>query len=307
MALVDEIFGNLRAFSKAMYSTWIFYRPAHVVFDAGEGLATTLGNFVFAVENVFLSHGHYDHVGGIAGFILARAAAMGEKTKPLAIHYPAGDGLVEQARDYARRISRELTYPLTWHPIGPGATIPLASGNGAWQIRAFPTRHIRGQTTLGFALEESRRRLRPALAGLPGPELGRIRREQGPDAVTEEYRKILLAYSGDAMPLDPAHVKDALVLLHDATFLEVADRETPTHATVGEALDVAKAAQVEHLCLYHVSTRYRRKAIEQGIRDQAKAHGCTMPLWLLHLGRLERLAETGDPAAADRVAGAPAL
>ena len=94
------------------------------------------------------------------------------------------------------------------------------------------------------------------------------------------------------MPLDPDDVRGAAVLLHDATFLDPADRETATHATVDEALDVAARADVETACLYHVSTRYRRRVIEQGIRDLARARGLAIPLWLLHLGRLHAL----DPA-----------
>jgi ribonuclease Z len=293
MALATDILENLRGFSKAMYSTWIFYRPGHVLFDAGEGVATALGNFVYAVEKVFLSHGHYDHVGGITGFVLARAGAMGEKTKPLDIYYPGGDALVEMARDYVRRIARHVQFPLTWHPITPGDEIPLQAGNGAWSVRSFPTRHVRGMTTCGFVLQETRRRLRPALQGTPGPELARLRQAQGPDAVTEAYAHPLLAYTGDAMPCDPAHVQGATVLLHDATFLEATDRDVPTHATVGEALDVAMQAACTTCCLYHVSTRYRRREIEASIRAAVAARQCAFPVHLLHLNRLEALTGEG--------------
>ena len=144
-------------------------------------------------------------------------------------------------------------------------------------------------TTLGFALEESRRRLKPELAAYTGPELAKLRQERGAEAITTEYRKNLLAYSGDAMPLDPDVVRGATVLLHDATFLDPADRDVETHATVDEALAVAQAAEVDTCCLYHVSTRYRRREIEQGIRDLAAKRGLETPLWLLHLGRLQSL------------------
>ncbi len=303
VALASDILGNIRGFSKAMYSTWVFYRPARALFDAGEGVATALGNFVFAVEQVFLSHGHYDHVGGIAGFILARAAAMGEKTKPLDIHYPEGDGLVEMARDYARRIGRNVQYPLAWKPIGAGARVPVSGASGAWAIRAFRTNHVRGTLTLGYALDETRRRLRPELQGLPEEEIKKRARSGGRDAVTEEYRRTLLAYTGDAMPVDPADVRGAVVLMHDATFLDGKDRETKTHATVEEALDVARTAEVETLLLYHVSTRYRRREIESGIRDLARKRGLATPLHLLHLGKLAPL-EDGAPSPASP-GGAP--
>ncbi|MCI0341108.1 MAG: MBL fold metallo-hydrolase [Planctomycetales bacterium] len=304
MALAADILENIRGFSKAMYSTWVFYRPARALFDAGEGVATALGNFVFAVEQAFLSHGHYDHVGGVAGFVLARAAAMGEKTKPLEIHYPEGDGLVEMARDYARRIGRNVQYPLAWKAIGAGAHIRVTGTDAPWRVRSFRTSHVRGMLTLGYALEETRRRLRPELQGLPEDEIKKRARSGGRDAVTEEYRRTLLAYTGDAMPVDPADVRGAVVLMHDATFLDGKDRETKTHATVEEALDVAKAAEVETLLLYHVSTRYRRRDIEAGIRDLARKRGLAAPLHLLHLGKLAPLPD-GMAGDADSTRGPP--
>ena len=51
-------------FSKAIYSTWIFSKPLRTLFDAGEGLVSALRNRAFAIERVFITHGHYDHIGG---------------------------------------------------------------------------------------------------------------------------------------------------------------------------------------------------------------------------------------------------
>ena len=45
-------------------------------------------NFIFGIDKVFISHGHYDHIGGLAGMIYARAAARGDKEKALTIFYP---------------------------------------------------------------------------------------------------------------------------------------------------------------------------------------------------------------------------
>jgi ribonuclease Z len=277
-----------------MYSTWVFYRPAHALFEDGEGVATSLGNFVYAVERVFLSHGHYDHIGGITGFVLARAGAMGEKTKPLDIYYPAGDGLCEMARDYVGRIARNLPFECRWHATEPGTVIPVTAGKGTWNIRTFPTKHVRGMRTLGFCLEETRRRLKPELQGTPGPELAKLRQQNGSDSITEVYAQRLLTYSGDAMPIDPELIRDSAVLMHDATFLDVEDRDVQTHASVREALESAKAAAVDLCLLFHVSTRYRRKEIEQGIRKTADELGCEFPVHLLHLNRLEAL--TGPDA-----------
>ena len=107
------------------------------------------------------------------------------------------------------------------------------------------------------------------------------------------------------MPLDPDVVRGATVLLHDATFLDPADRDVETHATVDEALAVAQAAEVDTCCLYHVSTRYRRRDIEQGIRDAAAARGVQFPIHLLHLNRLDALVGEGVSKDARRAHGRP--
>ena len=63
MGLAQDILDNLTGYSKAMYSTWFYYKPARLLFDAGEGVASALGNFIFGIERIFISHGHHDHIG----------------------------------------------------------------------------------------------------------------------------------------------------------------------------------------------------------------------------------------------------
>ena len=53
----------------------------------------------------------------------------------------------------------------------------------------------------------------------------------------------MFAHSGDAMPIDPAVVRGADLLVHDATFLGTDERRAPIHATTDEALDVAREAR----------------------------------------------------------------
>ena len=73
MTLPDVLSG----YSKALYSTWIWYRPDRLLVDCGEGAATALGNHGFAIERILLTHGHIDHVGGLAPLLWARAGGMG--------------------------------------------------------------------------------------------------------------------------------------------------------------------------------------------------------------------------------------
>ena len=111
-------------------------------------------------------------------------------------------------------------------------------------------------------------------------------RQGGRDALMEGYRQVRFAHSGDAMPIDPALVAGADILIHDATFLDAADRKWDIHATTAEAIEVGRAAAVGCLVLHHLSIRYDRAAALPALRAQVAASGFTGECWLLDDARL---------------------
>lgn len=271
MSLARDIVENVTGFSKAMYSTWFFYRPARLLFDSGEGVSTTMDNFSFGIEKIFISHGHYDHIGGLPGLIHARNSGRGDKEKALKIFYPAGDSLIRAMKEYIGRISYRLTYDLEWEEIKEGDEVPLRTGGKQAFVRAFRTRHSRSARTLGYALMEKRSRLKTEFAALGEEEIHKKVMEGGRNSVMEEYQKILLAYGGDSLALDPEQIADAEVVIHDATFLNEKDREEPTHATSEEAIRAALEARAGMLLLHHISSRYSADRISQTVYNQAQS------------------------------------
>ncbi len=281
LALAEDILSNLRGYSKAMYSTWFQYRPARILFDAGEGVSSHMENFIFGIEAIFLSHGHYDHIGGLGGIIHSRASARGDKEKPLKVHYPRGDAMIELLRSYVSTLSKNIKYDLEWLPVEPGHELPLGAERDRGLLRAFPVTHSPRGLSLGYKLFERRRKLRPELAGLPGTEIAKISKEKGKDAVTVEHEQIILAYCGDSAPVNPDEVREAELLMHEATFIDAADRANEAHSTVAEALDVATAAHVNSLVLMHISTRYPKRQIESMIRKIALERKFDRPLTIV--------------------------
>lgn len=281
MALSDDILANLRGYSKAMYATWFHYKPARLLFDAGEGVSSFMENFIFGIESIFLSHGHYDHIGGLGGIIHSRASARGDKEKPLTIYYPRGDNMIEVLRQYVATMSSNVKFDLQWIGVEAGQELVIGTEKGRGLVRPFKVVHSPRAVNRGYALFERRKRLKPELAGKPEEEIAKLSREGGPSAVSEEYEQITLAYCGDCVPVDPHLVRGADVLMHEATFLNADDRATEVHSTVDEALDVAREADVKSLVLMHISTRYPKHQLESTIRKMAIERKFDRPLTMV--------------------------
>ena len=88
------------------------------------------------------------------------------------------------------------------------------------------------------------------------------------------------------MPIDPALVTGADLLVHDATFLDLEERKWEIHASTTEALEVARAAGVRSLILHHLSTRYDRASAIPQLRAQVASSGFAGPCALLDDHRL---------------------
>jgi len=289
MSLKEDIVNNLSGYSKALYSTWFYYKPARLLLDAGEGVSCALQNFVFGIERVLLSHGHYDHIGGLPGIVHSRASAMGDREKPLVVHYPRGDSLVRTLQEYIARSAYEISYPLDWAPLQAGDTVSLDGDRGKTFLRVFEVPHSRRGMSLGYSIVDRRQRLKPQFAGLEQAQIGAIVRERGRDTVMEDYEKILLAYGGDSMPVDVDSVRSAEVLMHDSTFLDNRDREDPTHATMAEAFEVAARAEVGALVLFHISSRYRREVVAKCAAQLCREHRFAGPVFTVQARRIVQI------------------
>ena len=262
---------KLTIFSKALYSTWVYYSPDRILFDAGEGVSSVLGNKAFAIKHVFLSHGHADHITGLIGFINIRNNAMGDTEKPLSIYYPEGNWRICELMVYLQKTVRRLKYALEWVPLVAGSKIPVFEGQNPRHVEAFETVHSGGEKCLGYNVIEERKRLKTEYQKLSQVEILKFIRQRGKEAVQETYAKKIFSYGGDSIPIEPAKIAGTEILCHDATFLNEADRQEYKHATLEEAIATAKAAGVEkELFAIHISSRYKHqiKQLEQKLNNE---------------------------------------
>jgi ribonuclease Z len=268
----------LRGFSRGMFSNWLLHRPLQLLVDAGEGAQLALGTNVFSPSWLAITHGHSDHVLGLPGLVAARKFGKGAADKPLTIMFPEGSRGVQAARDLLGTAYHGVVFPLNWIAATPGTSIPLGKGR---RLEAIAVRHTSNEPALGYRVIETRRRLKAEFASMPQAEIEAAARSGRRDQLLEDADHVVFAHSGDAMPIDPALVTNADVLVHDATFLDEPDRREPIHATTEEALEVATAAGVKTLILYHLSIRYDRQAALPTLRAQLGASGFQGACWLL--------------------------
>jgi ribonuclease Z len=282
MAVSSLLFG----YSKALYSNWIFYKPDHLLIDCGEGVASTLGNGNYAIEQVLLTHGHIDHIAGLPSLLWSRAAGMGDVEKPLTVYHPLGDAYLADMKEYLQRTARRLTYELKWVPLEAGDEVPLRDKR---RVVTFATRHIPDRLTLGYKILEKRRRLKPEYSHLSQDEIRARAQKEGRDAIAqimETYEATLIAFGGDSLPLDANDVREAEVLVHEATLLEAADRKGMRHSTLDEAVGVAAAANAKTLLLQHISGRYEKRDVEKAARRAAQKRKYSGDLWCMFHNRL---------------------
>jgi ribonuclease Z len=237
--------------------------------DCGEGtqrqlLVSSVG--LVDLREVFLTHYHADHYLGLPGML--KTFALRGREEPITIHGPTG--LQSMFADL-RRIFGKLTYDYTLVELAPGDRLQ----RDGYELQVFPALH--GRYAVGYSLVENDRPGRfdvptaDALGVPAGPERGTLQR--GDPVTLADGRTILpeqvlgpprrgrkVSLTGDTAPSSAVveAVRDADVLVHEATFLEDEQeraRET-LHSTALDAAAAAREADVDLLALTHLSSRY---------------------------------------------------
>ncbi|MEZ5941367.1 MAG: MBL fold metallo-hydrolase [Planctomycetaceae bacterium] len=248
------------------FSTWIIHVPSRTMFDAGEGISTWLRSRVFLPDTIFLSHAHYDHVGGLPGFLASRLTMRGDRMKRLRIYYPAeAECQLEPIRQMCRQIASDACELTTWTGLHEGDRINVRN----WTVECFRAYH--GVPSLGYRILENRNRLKSQFRQLHSAQIKELRL-QGIE-ITEEYEHNVFAITGDTGPgIAPMLLEDVDVLLHECTFLDGEERVGNHHSTMTEAFDFACKCNAKSLVLYHFSQRNGLDQIVEKARELAAEH-----------------------------------
>jgi ribonuclease Z len=250
-----------------------------LLFDCGEGTQRQLIQSVGLadIQHLFVTHFHADHILGIPGML--KTFGLRGREVPMTIYGPPG--LQDVIDDMDKLIGR-LPFDVDIYELDPGEEL----GFKGFTVSGFDVTH-RGRA-FGFRLSEHERpghfddALATELGVQSGPDFGILQRGgevttadgtvvKSEQVVGETRRGRTIVYTGDTAPckatIDAARGAD--LLIHEATFGDdEEDRAAETkHSTARQAAEIAKAADVEMLCLTHVSGRYFGKELRAEARE----------------------------------------
>lgn len=254
-----------------------------IMFDAGEGIQIALkrgGLGIRALDALFVSHLHADHVLGIPGILMFRAQC--EDAAPLTIVGPPGIErfVLHTLEDLRYHVGYKLRFVEWTQDAGPVAW--------RWEKHEVLWDRLEHSTfCLGYRLEEADRpgKFDPEKAGSlgvrAGPDFGRLqngesvsaadgRRIEPADVMGPRRRGRTVAFATDTRPCEGLArlCREADIAFVEGMFAREHEAEAAAkmHMTAAQAARVAAAAKVGRLVLVHISPRYT-------LEDEARLAG----------------------------------
>lgn len=214
---------------------------------------------------VAISHGHMDHVGGLA-YYCSQRAFQGMGTGTIVCDERIAPAVRRMMEGYVDLEQQRTPYEL----------IPLAHDqqheikNNIF-LRGFETEHA--GPSFGYAVIERRSKLKAEYAGLPQEKLRELK-ERG-EEITRTLEVPLVAYLGDTSPGPPLvreDVRRSQIVVCECTFVEDEHRDRAKvgkHLHLRDIVEWLRVLECEKLVLTHVTRRTNLALAQRRLRELA--------------------------------------
>lgn len=240
--------------SRAGPSTAIIAGDRLFIVDAGSGSPRNFGAVGLrpgAIERVFLTHFHSDHIDSLGELMLQRWAG-GAKTEPLPIHGPSGVEQVVEGFNLAYGLDKGYRIAHHGEDVVPEAgfggiaepfsieepTVLLDYDN--LRVTAFPVEHDPVHPAVGYRFDYKDRSV--TLTGDTGSFQGLVTQAQDSDLLVAE------ALNPDMV----AVIKEELAAEEINNLVKIMSDIPDYHMTPVDAAETAQAANVRMLVLNHI-------------------------------------------------------
>ncbi len=252
---------TLKGIARGGVETCLMVPELRLMFDVGMAPPGAL-----RYGTVLVSHGHADHLGGIAYLLAQRRMQC---LPPLTLHVP--EEIIPPLKAifaaWGSISSRDLEVELHGH--APGARVELGRG-----ITAIAQRSMHRVPSLAWMIERQTKRLREEFVGRPNTELRELR-HSGVE-ITTDHHEVALCVTGDTkieLLRDNPRIAAARVLVHEVTGWDSQRDVDATrnwgHTHLDELVHVAEERfRGEALVLVHRSLRHSRAEAERLVRER---------------------------------------
>jgi ribonuclease Z len=255
---------TLAGFSISGLATYVQVPELSVCFDMGECPLSAL-----SLDHVFLTHAHGDHARCLPRHWQLRR--MVGNVKPAAYYLPESirpgcEGWIRAEAQF-EGVPDEAVETPRFHGLTPGPALTELAYRKDLRVRAFPVHH--SVPSLGYTILAHKKKLKPEYRELPGPEIGRLRKE-GVE-VQYDVDDPLLTFIGDcngATLLEQDHIWASPIVILEVTFLEpgeedLAIKKAHTHLSelVAALETLGDRVECKHIVLKHFSMKYTRERV----------------------------------------------
>jgi ribonuclease Z len=267
-----------------MFSTWILVEDWGLLFDAGDGVVSSLLQTSRKAKTIAISHADRDHVTGLLQLNLLNAQAGIER-----LLYPADSGSFPALREFMAKFDPHTSEAFDWIPVVPGQKVSIGGGR---VLEVVSNTHVDSDLvkSVGYRVLSSKRKLKSDLADLPSLEIEALALRLGKEAITEESSETVLGYAGDTGVEPAAKWAGCQTLIHEATFIDrndaVSTKSRNLHSILEDVLQMAAEASPGQLILHHFSTRYSAETVKAEIARRASDLKIAFPIYAILTGEV---------------------